>query len=91
MRFEWHEAKRKVNIRKHGIDFIDAAEIFEGVIVTIEDERFDYGEPRYLSLGLMRGRVILVVHTEQEEVIRIISARKATKYEEARYYAEISD
>jgi uncharacterized DUF497 family protein len=91
MRFEWHEAKRVANIRKHGIDFVDVVTIFEGATVAIEDQRFDYGEARYLTLGLLKGHVLLIVHTENEEVIRIISARKATRYEEARYYIEIAD
>jgi uncharacterized DUF497 family protein len=51
MRFEWHEAKRVANIRKHGIDFVDVVTIFEGATVAIEDQRFDYGEARYLTLA----------------------------------------
>jgi uncharacterized DUF497 family protein len=78
-------------VHKHGLDFFDAVTIFEGETVTILDERFVYGETRYVSLGLLKGRVILVVHTEQEDLIRIISARKATRYEEARYFEEIAD
>lgn len=66
-------------------------EIFEGDIVSIEDTRFDYGETRYLTLGLLNGMVIVVVHTETEDVIRIISARKASKYEEINFYTQITD
>ncbi len=57
----------------------------------MEDNRFDYGETRYISLGLLEGRVIVVAHTESEDVIRIISARKATKYEEAYYFDQVGD
>lgn len=85
------ENKRKSNIRKHEIYFIDAARIFEGDIVTIEDVRHDYGESRYITLGLLNGTVIVVFHTETEDVIRIISARKACKYEEIEFYNRISD
>ena len=91
MRFEWDENKRLINIRKHGIDFADVPEIFELDTVTVIDDRFEYGETRYQTLGLLKAHVILVVHTESETVIRIISARKATKYEEETYFKEISD
>lgn len=91
MRFEWDEKKRLINIRKHGIDFADVPAIFELDTVTVIDDRVDYGETRYQTLGLLKARVILVVHTESETVIRIISARKANKYEEEIYFSEISD
>ena len=91
MSFEWDESKRKTNIRKHGIDFIDAKPIFDGLTVTIEDTRFDYGESRYLTLGFLKGHVIVVAHTERGEKIRIISARKATKNEAKIYFEQIAD
>jgi uncharacterized DUF497 family protein len=87
MRFEWDEEKRLANIRKHGIDFLDAIQIFDGYTVTIEDTRFDYGETRYLTLGMMHSLiVILMVHTDEENVMRIISARKAERHETRRYF-----
>jgi len=91
MRFEWGEMKRLSNIRKHGIDFADVPAIFEFDTVTVIDDRFEYGEIRYQMLGLPKSHVILVVHTKSEFVIRIISARKATKYEEKFCFQEISD
>lgn len=91
MRFEWDEKKRLINIRKHGIDFADVPAIFEFDTVTVIDDRVDYGETRYQTLGLLKARVIMVVHTESKTVIRIISARKANKYEEEIYFSEISD
>ncbi len=91
MRFEWDEKKRLINIKKHGIDFIDVPAIFELDTVTVIDDRFDYGETRYQTLGLLKSRVILVGHTESETVIRIISARKATKYEEKIYFDQIEN
>jgi len=91
MRFEWDEKKRLTNIRKHGIDFADVPSIFELDTVTVIDDRFEYGETRYQTLGLLKTRIIMVVHTESETVIRIISARKANKYEEETYFKEISD
>lgn len=91
MRFEWDEAKRRLNVRRHGIDFVDAVEVFDGITLTIEDTRFDYGETRYVTLGLLKGRVVVIAHTEQDDVIRIISIRKATKNEEANYFKQIAD
>jgi len=89
MRFEWDENKRLSNIRKHGIDFADVPSIFELDTVTVIDDRFEHDEIRYQTLGLLKARVIMVVHTESETVIRIISARKANKYEEETYFKEI--
>lgn len=91
MRFEWGEKKRLSNIRKHGIDFADVPAIFEFDTVTVIDDRFEYGEIPYQTLGLLKSHVILVVHTDPEFVIRIIAARKATKYEEKICFQEISD
>ena len=91
MRFEWDEAKRQSNIRKHGIDFIGTEEVFQGKTVTILDERLDYGEERFITLGLLKGRVVVIAHTETDEVIRIISVRKATKNEETSYFKAIAD
>ncbi|MBN2116534.1 MAG: BrnT family toxin [Anaerolineales bacterium] len=91
MRFEWDENKRLINIKKHGIDFIDVPAMFKFDTVTVIDDRFEYGEVRYQTLGLLKSHVILVVHTESETVIRIISARKATQYEEKIYFHQISN
>lgn len=89
--FEWDEAKRRSNLRKHGIDFVGVEQLFEGVTVTILDDRADYGEERFVTFGLLDGRAVVVAHTESDEVIRIISVRKATKDEESGYFKEIAD
>ncbi|MGH9455391.1 MAG: BrnT family toxin [Terriglobia bacterium] len=91
MQYEWDEAKRQSNIQKHGIDFIGSERVFAGETVRISDDRFDYGEPRFVTLGLLSGRVVVIAHTESDEVIRIISVRKATKNEEINYFKEIAD
>jgi len=91
MKFEWDENKRLINIQKHGIDFVDVPAIFELDTVTVIDDRVEYGETRFQTLGLLKSRVILVVHTESKTVVRIISARKATKYEEKIYFDQIAD
>ena len=88
--FVWDEAKRRLNLRKHGIDFADAEKIFGGVTFTAEDTREDYGEQRFLTLGLLEDQVVSVAHTEQGEEIRIISIRKATKHEARFYFSQIT-
>jgi uncharacterized DUF497 family protein len=89
MKFTWDEEKRQINIEKHGIDFAEVPPMFDGNVFTIEDLRFDYGETRYITFGLLQYRVIVVAHTEDDNVIRIISARKATKNEEKQYFEEV--
>ena len=91
MGFEWDEAKRLVNFDNHGIDFIDVPEVFDGDIVTVEDDRYSYGERRFVTFGLLQGRVVAVVHTDRDDSVRVISARKATKNEQRTYFKEISD
>jgi len=65
--------------------------MFDGAVFTIEDQRFDYGETRYITFGLLKFRVIVVAHTDKNNVIRIISARKATKNEEKTCFKEIGN
>ena len=89
MQFEWDESKRISNLLKHGIDFLDVPPVFNEAILTIEDDRFDYGEERFVTFGLLQGRVVGIVHTESEDLIRIISVRKATKYEQKTYFEQI--
>ena len=89
MRFEWDENKRLANLNKHGFDFIDVSSIFDGDTVTVEDDRYNYGEQRFMTFGLLRGRIIAVVHTESDDLVRIISVRKATKYEQQIYFEQI--
>ncbi|MHB8216097.1 MAG: BrnT family toxin [Candidatus Sulfotelmatobacter sp.] len=74
MNFEWSEAKSRSNIHKHGLDFADAEEMFAGVVVAEPDTREDYGEKRWVGLGLIHARVTHVVFTERgPDTIRIIS------------------
>lgn len=91
MRYEWDERKRKANLRKHGFDFVDAPQVFDGITLTVLDESEEYEEERYITLGLLKTTVVVIVHTEQPEVIRIISMRKATRYEENNYFAQVGD
>ena len=89
MKFEWDETKRRANLQKHGIDFADVPRMFDGDVFTIQDERFEYGETRFITFGLLKFRVIVVAHTDRHNIIRLISARKATKDEEKSYFKEI--
>ena len=91
MEFTWSEAKRAANLKAHGIDFVDAAFVFEGVTFSFEDDRFAYGEQRFVTLGLLAGIPVSVVHTESENEIRIISFRKATKREAQIYFSEVKN
>ncbi len=91
MEFTWSEAKRTTNIKGHGLDFVDAQSVFEGLTYTFEDDRFSYGEQRFVTLGLLAGMPVSVVHTESEYEIRIISFRKATKRESQIYFDAIQN
>ena len=93
MQFEWDDNKNSENIRKHGLDFTDAWQVFENPLFVKLDDRTDYGEDRWTGVGMMyNGIVIVLVFTERErETIRIISMRKATKNECARYEKAIEN
>lgn len=82
MRFSWDEAKRLSNLKDHGFDFRDAEKVFEGPTFTYEDDRFEYEEQRFVTLGFLSGVIVSIVHTETEDEIRVISFRKAKKNEE---------
>jgi uncharacterized DUF497 family protein len=80
-RFEWDDHKNRANRRKHGISFEEAAKIFEGPVLSLDDDS-DPSEIRERSYGLIGGLVVAcVIHTERDDTIRIISARKATPNE----------
>ena len=87
MAFEWDEAKRLANIQKHGVDFAEAIEMFEGHVLENEDRRRNYGELRIRAFGEMDGRVIQVVYTLRNGRRRLISARRARRDERRAYYA----
>ena len=89
MEYEWNTAKAALNRRKHGVDFQDAIWALEDQnrLESI-DTRIAYGEPRTQVIGMSRGNILLVVTTSpREDACRIISARKATRDEQDRYYA----
>lgn len=89
MQFEWDDKKEKINIAKHGIDFSTAARVFkDNNRLELYDEAHSDTEDRYITIGLIDevAYVVMVVYTEREEIIRLISARKATNRERKMYY-----
>jgi uncharacterized protein len=91
MQFDWDEAKNQANVRKHGIDFAEVSEMFDQEILVELDDRFDYGEERWVGTGFLKRDVAVVVWTERwGDVIRIISARRATLYERERFEQYLS-
>lgn len=92
MRLEWDEHKNQVNIRKHGLDFVDAWEMFTMPMLVAVDDREDYEEERWIGVGLLKALVAVVVYVERDEdVIRIISLRKALSHERAKYERVLQD
>ncbi len=90
MRVSFDPEKRADTLRRRGLDFRDAPRVFAGVRFTFADERLAYPEPRWITAGLLEGRMVIVVWTpdaeiDGEECRRIISMRKANGREQARY------
>jgi uncharacterized DUF497 family protein len=90
MRYVYDPAKKAANLRKHGLDFDDASKVIESdTNVTFEDRRFDYGEQRFITLGLLDANVAVVVTTETDEEIRVISMQKAEQNEQEIYFRSL--
>ncbi|MHB9879821.1 BrnT family toxin [Pacificimonas sp. ICDLI1SI03] len=85
MRVSYDPAKRAKTLAERGLDFADAAEVFAGLTATIEDDRQDYGETRYQTYGLLKGRLVMLVWTERGAGRHIISMRKCNEREQARF------
>ena len=84
------EAKRQLLIETREIDLVEAALIFDGPIMTRIDDRRDYGEVRYLSVGFVDGQCFVVVHTDRNGVTRLITAWRGGRDEQFKYQAGIS-
>jgi uncharacterized DUF497 family protein len=86
---EWDPVKAEINLKKHQVSFEEASTVFDDpLFITFLDVEHSDDEERYITLGLsQRNRLLLIAHTDREETIRIISARKATK-NERRFYEE---
>lgn len=85
MEITFDQAKRDWTFAERGLAFEDAVLVFAGPHFTIPDDREDYGEPRYLTLGALRGRTVTLVWTPRENACRVISMRYANERERARY------
>lgn len=92
MRFEWDEVKRGSNLSKHGVDFLDAPEMFAEPMLVQVDLRKDYREPRWQGIGAIQGRLMVVAYTRRDpDTIRIISLRKANSREKTLFQETLKD
>jgi hypothetical protein len=89
VRFTWDERKRLRNLEVHGLDFADAKRVFHGPTVTIEDDRYEYAEQRFLTIGLLAEIAVSIVHTESASRIHVISFRKATRHEQKIFFESV--
>ena len=92
MIYEWDEAKRASNLKKHGLDFAAAWRVFEAPAkVTVPESRPEAREPRWADLAEVGGRILLLAYTFRGESVRCISFRPAKRKERSFYHAEIED
>lgn len=89
MRYTWHEPKRQRTLAQRVMDFAHAEQVFAGPTFTFEDDRKDYGEERWVTLGMLRGKVVVIVHTESEDEIHVISMREAERDEQRLFFANL--
>lgn len=90
MEISFDPAKRDATLRERGLDFADAAIVFEGPQLRFEDVRFDYPEPRFATYGLLGDRMVAVIWTETARGRRIISMRKANERERAKFRSRLA-
>lgn len=90
--FEWDEGKRRENFRKHSVDFSDCPGVIcDSRSVTVLDNRYSYDEDRFRTFGWLQDQLIVIAHTEFDDVVRIISARKALRHEQQSYFKYFRD
>lgn len=89
MEISYDPAKRATTLEERGLDFVDAPEVFSGPVFELADDRFDYGEERYITIGMLRGRMVVLAWTPRGAARHIISMRKANDREQARFQARI--
>ncbi|MFT4241291.1 MAG: BrnT family toxin [Acidovorax sp.] len=85
MRIEFDEAKRAITLQERGLDFADAGAVFTEASITFPDQRHDYGEARFNTVGMLQGRMVVVTWTPRGAARRIISMRKANEREQTRF------
>ena len=89
MAIAFDPVKRAATLADRGLDFADAETVFAGLVFEFPDERFDYGEERIITVGLLGGRMVVIVWTAREEDRHIISMRKANEREQERYRSRL--
>lgn len=89
MQLEYDEEKRRLTLERRGLDFRDAGEVFVGPAITLRDDRRDYGEPRFQTLGPLRGEIVMVVWTPRATARRVMSMRKCDAKERANYFHQL--
>jgi uncharacterized protein len=90
-KFEWDEVNRERNLAKHGLDFVEVSEFHWEQALVVVDQRKEYGEDRFVAYGPLQGRVVIVVFSRREGIIRVISLRRANEREKRFYESKIKD
>ena len=90
MLISYEPAKRDATLAERGLDFADAAAVFAGPVFEFEDDRFDYPERRFSTIGMLDDRMVVVIWTEAEVGRRIISMRKANEREQAKFKGRLA-
>ena len=87
MEFEWNPRKAEINLQKHGISFTEAGTVFgDNLAITVQDPDHSLNEDRFITIGWSnRRRLLMVSHTDRDNLVRIISARELTKSERKEY------
>ena len=85
MKIEFDAVKRVLTLETRGLDMAQAGELFAGETLTVQDSRRDYGEPRFLTIGFLSGRMVVVAWTQRGDAMRVISMRKANEREQGKY------
>jgi hypothetical protein len=89
MRITFDPAKRAATLKERRLDFADAGRIFDGLTYTLIDDRYDYGEIRYITFGFLAGRMVARVWTNRETSRHVISLRKCNDREQTKYKAKL--
>jgi uncharacterized protein len=90
VKITYDPAKREKTLSERGLDFKDAAKVFDGPTLTLLDDRRDYGEPRFQTYGLIGRRLVMVVWTPRGADRHVISMRKCNAREKARFQARLA-
>ena len=91
MKITCDPAKREVTLLERGLDFFDAAQVFDGATFTFADERHDYGEPRHIAIGFLAGRMVVAGWVEQAGARHVFSMRKANEREIKAYRQQFAE